>query len=191
MLIYKKKSSISKQSRIYPFCKITNSVIDDYSYVNLFANINNTSIGKFCSISMNFKSGLGLHPINFLSSSPFFYSKKNALKRSIAKKDCFSEFKRVNIKNDVWVGADVIIMDGVSIGNGAIIGAKAVVTKDVPDYAIVGGVPGKIIKYRFSPEIIKELIKISWWDWTKERLERNNHVFSKELKLQDLKKIVK
>lgn len=188
-LVYKKNSKISKLSRIFPFCKITKSKINDYSYINLFANINNTNIGKFCSISINFKSGMGFHPKNFISSSPYFYSKKNALKRSIATKNFFNEYKQVNIENDVWIGADVIIMDGVNIGNGAIIAAKSVVTKDVPDYAIVGGVPAKIIKYRFSEEIIEELKKICWWDWSDEKLNKNKHLFIKELSMADLNRI--
>ena len=78
--------------------------------------------------------------------------------------------KKVNIGNDVWLGKDVIITSGVKIGNGVIAGAGAVITKDVPDYAVVGGVPARIIKYRFNPEQIEKLNAIKWWDWERDTI---------------------
>ena len=96
MLVYKKKSVISKKSRVFPFSKFTNSKLDDYSYIGLFAFVNNTSIGKYCSISMNFKSGLGMHPTKYLSSSPLFYSKKYALKESFG-------FKKTNLLKNIKI----------------------------------------------------------------------------------------
>ena len=192
MLVYKKKSVISKKSRVFPFSKFTNSKLDDYSYIGLFAFVNNTSIGKYCSTSMNFKSGLGMHPTKYLSSSPLFYSKKYALKESFGfkKNESFKEYKDIFIGNDVWIGADVLVMDGVKIGNGAIIGSKAVVVKDVPDYAIAVGVPAKIIKYRFSDEVIVSLNELKWWKWSKEKIIRNKHIFNKDITLSVLNKIV-
>lgn len=182
MLVYKKKSIVSKKSRIFPFSRFTNSKLGDNSYIGLFAFVNNTDIGKYCSISMNFKSGLGKHPTNFLSTSPVFYSNKYAIKNSLAnKKVSFQEYAKVTIGNDVWIGADVILMDGVTIGDGAIIGSKAVVVKDVPNYAVVGGVPGKILKYRFSEEIINELEELQWWNWNKEKIKKNSSFFTQEI----------
>lgn len=78
-------------------------------------------------------------------------------------------------RNDVWIGYEAIIMAGVTIGDGAIIGARAVVTKDIPPYTIVGGVPAKPIKKRFSQENIDILLKIKWWDWSKERISKHIH----------------
>lgn len=191
MLVYKKKSFVSKKSRIFPFSRFTNSNLDDNSYVGLFAFINNTEIGKYCSISMNFKSGLGQHPTNFISTSPVFYSKKYAIKNSLASDEVsFQEYAKVTIGNDVWIGADVIVMDGVVIGDGAIIASKAVVVKDVPNYAIVGGVPGKVLKYRFSDEIITELEKLQWWNWGKEKLEKNKSFFTQETTLESIQKLI-
>lgn len=191
MLVYSKNSQISKKSRIFPFSRFTNSEIDDYSYIGLFAFINNTKIGKYSSISMNFKSGLGQHPTKFISTSPLFYSKKYAIKESFNdKRGVFKEYDDIKIGNDVWIGADVIIMDGVTVGDGAIIGSKAVVVKNVPDYAIVVGVPAKTIKYRFSEEIIMELKKIQWWNWDKEKIKKNMHLFTTELDMDILSQIV-
>lgn len=75
------------------------------------------------------------------------------------------------IENDVWVGARVTLMYEVTIGNGAIVGANALVTKDVPPYAVVGGVPARIIKYRFDPDTIAKLLQIAWWHWPDEKIQ--------------------
>ena len=93
IIMVKKNSKINKESRIYPLSKFTNSKIDRFSYVGMFSIVNNTEIGKFCSISSNFKSGLGTHPKTFISTSPFFYAKKFALKKSLVSKGTiFQEF---------------------------------------------------------------------------------------------------
>jgi len=91
----------------------------------------------------------------------------------------YEEKRRIIIGNDVWIGCRVFIRDGVKIGHGAIIGAGAVVVSDVPAYAVVGGVPAKIIRYRFSPDIIRSLIDIEWWNWSDERLRDAQESFCK------------
>lgn len=192
MIIYKKNSVISSKSRIFPFSRFTNSKLGDFSYIGLFAFVNNTSIGKYCSISMNFKSGLGMHPTNLASTSPIFYTKKYAIKHALGFKRLakVKEYKKITIGNDVWIGADVIIMDGISIGDGAIIGAKAVVSRDVPSYAVVGGVPAKIIKYRFSEEIINKLRALKWWDWSEQKIKKNEFFFKENITLDLINKII-
>ena len=85
---------------------------------------------------------------------------------------------KVEIGHDVWIGTNVTILPSVKIGNGAIIAAGAVVTKDIPDYAIVGGVPAKVLKYRFSDDEIKRLNQSKWWEWPDEKIKRHINKFS-------------
>jgi len=170
----RKNCIISYHSKIYPFSIITNSNIDSFTYVSYFCKINNTTIGKFCSIARNVKMGLGKHPTTFISTSPIFYSSQNPLKINITNKRLYNDFEPIVIGNDVWIGTNVIIMDGVIIGDGSIIGANSVVTKNIEPYTIVGGVPAKEIKKRFEPEVTEKLIKLKWWDYPLEILKEKS-----------------
>lgn len=94
-------------------------------------------------------------------------------------KQLFDEYgKNIVVGNDVWIGADCLLMDGIKIGNGSVIATRSVVTKDVPPYAIVAGAPAKIIRFRFSDEQIKALETIKWWDWDLSRIEQSADTFS-------------
>lgn len=154
-----------------------NSTIGDYSYISSGSKVQYSDISKFCSIGPNVIIGYGDHPIKFLSTSPLFYYGTKFFNSQIAFKDYFDHHKRVTIKNDVWIGASVYIKNGITIGNGAVIASGAVIINDVPDYAIVGGVPGKILKYRFSNNVIAELIKLKWWNWEIEKLTKYHSMF--------------
>lgn len=163
-LYYKRKSDICKTSKIYPFSKVVNCKIDSYSYVSYFSHLQNVKLGKFCSVAKRFSAGLGFHPSDFISSSPIFYSPKNPLLKSFVKEKSFDDLKPVDIGNDVWIGSNVVVIDGVKIGHGSIIGANSVVTRDVEPYSIVGGVPAKLIRKRFSEKEIQFLLKLQWWN---------------------------
>lgn len=144
---------------------LNHAQIGNYTYISRHSLIQNTQIGNYCSISHEFLCGLGAHPLNLFSTSPLFYKKKNCFRQEIIHQDIdFEEYKKVIIGNDVWIGARVTIMDGVKIGNGSVIASGAVVTKDVPPYAIVGGVPAKIIKYRAATEEIAKYTNSNWWE---------------------------
>lgn len=124
-----------------------------------------TSIGSFCSIGTDVSIGVGHHPLYMLSSSPYFYLNELGYKRkNMPTHEEYYESPPITIGNDVWIGDRVLIMNGINIGDGAVIGSCAVVTKNVPPYAIVAGVPARIIKYRFPNEIINRLLKVKWWE---------------------------
>ncbi len=159
------KSIIHPDVHLLENCIINNSEIHSYTYLGKNCLIQNTSIGKFCSIANDVLIGLGNHPLDLLSTSPLFYRVNNPLQINLIKKDVdLIEYKPISVGNDVWIGTRAIVMDGVSVGHGAVIAANSVVTKNVPPFAVVGGIPAKIIKYRFSTNKIEEIIKSKWWD---------------------------
>lgn len=155
---------------------LRNSSIDNNSYVSDNSKIINTKIGKFCSIGPNVKIILGKHPIDFVSTHPSFYSKNKPFK-VYADKDFVMEYETVVLGNDVWIGDNVIIPNGIKIGNGAVIAAGAIVTKDVEPYSIVGGIPAKIIKYRFDKSTINKIEESNWWNWTETDFFKNYKSF--------------
>ncbi|KFX54048.1 CatB-related O-acetyltransferase [Clostridium botulinum] len=169
-----------------------NIQVGDYTIYNDFYNdprdfeknnvlyqypINNDKliIGKFCSIACKAKFLMtsGNHTMNSLSTYtfPIFYEEWGLDVSHIT--DAWDNKGDIVIGNDVWIGYDAIIMPGVKIGDGAIIGTRAIVTNDVPTYTIVGGIPAKVIKKRFSDDIILKLLKIKWWDWPNEKIKAN------------------
>lgn len=150
---------------VYGNTTLINVRVNDYTYIGGQCRIADTSIGKFCSLGEEIKIGLGIHPHHFRSTFPGFYAKDSSY-YGVEPEYEYNEPQHLPcmIGNDVWIGTRATILDGVKIGDGAVIAAGAVVTKDVPPYAIVGGVPAKIIKYRFSEEKINRLLASKWWD---------------------------
>ena len=132
-------------------------------------------IGKFCSIACGAKFifNCANHTLKSLSTYtfPLFFEEWDLPKSEVA--TAWDNKGDIIIGNDVWIGYDAVIMAGVKIGDGAIIGARAVVTKDVEPYSIVGGVPAKGIRKRFAPDIIEKLQKLQWWNWPVERIKES------------------
>lgn len=157
-------SSIDRKAKVNSHTQVFNSTMGSYSYLGRHSSLICADIGRFCSIGDEVKVGLGIHTLSNLSTSPLFTEKNNGTGFSWIDEDLSIPFKRVTVGNDVWIGERVMIMGGINIGDGAVIGAGAIVTKDVPPYAVVAGVPAKVIRYRFSETIIHKLLQLKWWN---------------------------
>lgn len=151
--------------------KVAECSLGDYSYIVSDADIIYATVGKFCSIAAHTRINPGNHPLERVALNHFTYrSSAYGLGADDAE---FFQWRRdhhITLGNDVWIGHGAILLPGVSVGNGAAIGAGAVVSKDVPPFAIVVGVPGRVLRHRFAPEIIAALERIAWWDWPHEKL---------------------
>ncbi len=138
-------------------------------------NYDKLIIGKFCSIACGarFLFNSANHSLSSLSSYPFplFYEEWGLQRENVA--DAWHNKGDIIIGNDVWIGYEAVILAGVTIGDGAIIGTRAIVTKDVPPYTIVGGIPAKAIRKRYSDKVISELLHIKWWNWEKQKISKN------------------
>lgn len=172
-------SSIHKTAKINSGATIVDSIIGRYTYTCYDDEIVNCEIGQFCSISDEVVIGGAEHPIAWVSTSPVFQNVKHSgPKRKFSEFD-FEGIKKTVIGNDVWIGRRAIIKAGVTVGDGAVIGSGSVVTKDIPPYAIVGGVPAKVIKFRFDAATIEGLLKSRWWDQSDEKLQSIAHLINK------------
>lgn len=138
-------------------------------------NHDKLQIGKFCSIACGakFLFNSANHTLSSLSTYPFplFFEEWGLEKKDVTR--AWDNKGDIVIGNDVWIGYEAVILAGVTVGDGAIIGTRAVVTQDVPPYTIVGGVPAKLIRRRFPEETISALLEIQWWNWSEEKIAGN------------------
>jgi acetyltransferase-like isoleucine patch superfamily enzyme len=192
----KSNSKISKNSicskaffeganRIGDLTDISHSIIGYASYIGSECLLVNSILGKYCSIGHRVKVLIGSHPVDFVSTHPAFYdpfyysgNEFHYVEKKIYKDVDFENGEYyLSIGNDVWIGSDVRILSGLKIGDGAIIAAGAIVVKDVNPYEVVGGVPAKKIKERFSVEEKKFLMNLRWWDKDEIWIRRNARYF--------------
>ena len=167
---YSGDNSFGKYSRVFRSCKLHDVSLGRHSYVNSHSWLSGSNIGNFTSIGRHVKiGGLGNHK-RTLSTHPSFYD-AHPPGYSFCIDNSFHAYAPVNIGNDVWIGDGAVVMDGVTVGDGAIISAGALVHKNVPPYAIVGGNPMQIIKYRFLDAEISKLLAVKWWDKPDEEIE--------------------
>jgi len=185
-----RNSKIDRTARTSTGGNILNSTMGRYSYSGYDCWLINTDIGSFCSISDSVYIGGSEHPMSWVSTSPVFeHGDSNGAPDSFEKFDV-PEPKRTTLGNDVWIGHGAIIKAGINIGDGAVVGAGAVVTKDVPPYAIVGGCPARIIRYRFESEMIKQIIETHWWTLDDDEISMvSSYVREPELFVKAVKKL--
>lgn len=181
------KTIFEGKNAVFNNSKIIDSYIGFGTYIANNSTIRKTKIGKYCAIGDNVRTYLGNHPVkDFVSIHPAFFSILQQSGFTFTEKQLFEEHKYIDaekryvcqIGNDVWIGSNVLIIDGIEIGNGAVVASGAIVTKNVEPYTIVGGVPAKRIKKRFSSEQIDKLEKIRWWDKDIEWVRKNSHLYN-------------
>lgn len=170
---------LARGCRVFHHATIVASRIARYSYVGTYSKLNFAEVGPFCAISWDVTIGSGhRHPYQRITNHAFPDMQSFGLNGGYQTE---AHHETVDVGADVWIGSQATIMAGVKIGHGAIIGAGAVVTRDVSDYHIVAGVPATYLRHRFPPEMAQELLEMRWWDWPDALIRRNASLFRQPL----------
>lgn len=164
---------------------IAGSNFGAYSYVEVGCRVSLADIGRFCSIGPYSVIGTAEHPDSYVSTHPYFYRSLPHIGYDLVTEDQHQDLTRTTVGHDVWIGHGAIIKGGVRIGHGAIIGAGAIVTRDVLPYAVVAGVPARLLRYRFEQRTIDVLLESRWWDRDLDWLRSNAD------KMRDIEKFIR
>lgn len=178
LAFWDKATEIPDELYLAPFARLMNCKVGKYTRIKPGCVFKNVTIGKYCSFANDVMIGLGQHPTYLLSTNSVFY--KEGITGKFATSIDYDEEPRTYVGNDVWIGNGAVVMDGVHIHDGAIVASRAVVTKDVPAYAVVGGVPAKVLKYRFNQDIIQELLDLKWWNKSDEEIQAALPIFTEK-----------
>lgn len=176
-------SRLARHNVLFQGARMLDSTLGDHSYLQVDATAQSCDIGKYCSVAMNAYIGLPQHFMSDVSTHPVFSLENTPLVRKFCKSDRLPPSLRTTIGHDVWIGHGALVMSGVTIGTGAVIGAGAVVTQNVPAYAIVGGIPSRVIRYRFDEMVRERLLASCWWDNSDAWLETHIELMANPYKL--------
>lgn len=182
-VVVDEKTRLSRFNVLFDGVVLIDTTVGDHTYFQKNSTVMVCDIGKYCSIAMQAFIGLPQHEIDTVSSHPVFYLRDTPLARKYCKSNRSKPDRRTAVGHDVWIGHGALLMSGVRVGTGAIVGAGSVVTRDVPDYAIVGGAPAKIIRYRFDELLREQLLESKWWEMSDEWLEAHVDLFSRPAEL--------
>ena len=164
-------STVHPTSKVEPGSRLINSQFDRHSFCGYDCTFIQTNVGSFCSIASGVSVGGAHHPVEFVSTSPVFLSHRDSVRTKFARHE-YLPVIQTEIGHDVWIGERALIKAGVTVGHGAVVGMGAVVTRDVPPYAIVGGNPARVIGMRFPDQTVTGLLKLEWWNFPDDKLKQ-------------------